>query len=116
MFRATRDTNPTFLRFNHWFIVTRKTINTAAPIIQGSRPATKPARFVSVDIFRADGVGIILEDVGKFVSGGTGIFRLSSQANICNALYMLGLWEHVERLYALYFIDFARAQNVQVTR
>ena len=36
------------------------------------------------------------------------------QAHICNAFYMLGLREHVERLYSCHFIDSPGTQNVQV--
>ena len=100
------------LKLTHWFNVIRKITSAPAPAIHGSFPWINPGRFISLDIFEADAVEIILEDVGKFVSGGTGYFGFYSQANICNTLYMLGLGKHVERLYALHFIDSARAKNV----
>ena len=57
-------------------------------------------------------------EVGKFVSGDTGILfgGFSSQTNICNAFYMLRLRKHIQRLNTLHFIDSACAKNVQVAR
>ena len=103
-------------KLTHWFKVIKKTTSAIAPANHGSLPETKSGRFGSLDILEAEAVGIILGDVGKFVSGGTGYFGFYSQANICNTLYMLGLWKHVERLYAHHFINSACAKNVQVTR
>ena len=87
-------------------------------MIHGNLPCTNPRRFASFDILEAEPVETIRRDVGKFVSGDTGILLgcFAEQADISNALYMLGLREHVERLYTRYFIDSTRAQDVQVAR
>ena len=115
---ATCAATPRLRKFTQWFSVSRNTINAPAPAIQGSLLRTKLCGLSSLDILGAEPVETIREADGKFVSDEDGMLPglFFSQAHIGDALYMLCLRKHVERLYTFHFIDSPGTENVQVPR
>ena len=114
---AMRAVIPRLRKLTQWLSVSRNTISAPAPAIHGSLACTKPCVLSWFDILGAEPVETIREEVGKFVSeDGMLLGWFFSQTHIGDTLYMLGLREHVERLYSCHFIDSPDAENVQVPR
>ena len=115
---AMRAVIPRLRKLTQRLSVSRNMISAPAPAIQGSLVCTKPCVLSSFDILGAEPVETIREEVGKFVSDEDGMLLgwFFSQTHIGDTLYMLGLREHVERLYSCHFIDSPGAENVQVPR